>query len=134
MLVEINNLKEGIITCKKNSKGEYSIEIVSYDQLTSELNSRMTKLEEKELSNKININNLVTAKIPEKIDAFTKKHDRLVNFMAYEVMLDDINYNGIDYPENFEEIKKWILEQKGEVPAGFDKYIKQVKGEVSEND
>lgn len=54
--------------------------------------------------------------------------DRLINYMAFQLLNNEINNGEIDIPENYEFIKTWLNNQDDEIPDGLEKYIKQVKG------
>ena len=54
---------------------------------------------------------------------------RLINYMAFQLLNNDINNGEIDVPANYDFIKTWLEKQEDEIPDGFAKYIKMVKGE-----
>lgn len=53
---------------------------------------------------------------------------RLINYMAFQLLNNDINNGEIDIPENYEYIKTWLINQNEETPDVLKHYIKIVKG------
>lgn len=134
MLVEINNLKEGILICKKDANGKLVIEIVPFEELIKSTIHKIDNMGNVLLNTTAKVDKINEKNLPKIVDDYIAKHKRIINFMAFEVMLDDINYNGVDYPPNFKEIQEWIFKQTSEVPKNFQKYINKVKGDIEDND
>lgn len=131
MLVEVNDLSvEGIVV-----KTENGFKVVP---LTKLLKPQIDKINE----NASSIENLQSAlkeiqnsNIPKRVADLEKsfKEDKtkatLVRFMAFEILNDDINYNGKDYPSDYEQIKSWVFKPEGTAPESFSKYLKLAAGE-----
>lgn len=142
-LVEVSNSNNINIDKNKNylivkNKGAYTlIQINEIKEIKAIIDSFM------ELSNKVNfletqLKTLINKNLPKIVEEYTNKFDNdnvknnLVRYMAFELLNDDININGIDFPSNYEEIKKYVFENKGNelIPNGFEKYINKMYQEL----
>lgn len=135
MLVEINSqkIKDGVVVYNTENGFEtkpLSDVLVSVEESIKKLENRLTQAE----TTLETYNNL---HIVETIDNYTKKVDndkvkeRLCVYMAYELLNDSINYEGNEYPCDYEDCQKYIVEgMKGDMPKTLEGYVKIVKGET----
>ena len=101
--------------------GEIRAEIKTHKSEFEALQTQLTKLQDAEL-----IENFKALKSHVDNDELKSK---LVNYMAYQLLLNDINKGEIDEPANIEFIEKWINKQTADVPDVLQKYVKSIKGE-----
>lgn len=131
MIVEIinNEIENGVVVKTKNG-----FKLVSNKEFFKEHDDKV-----KELTNQLEDAEKKLAAIEEanlegKLEEYKKKNEILMvniaRFIAFEILNDDINYNGKDYPENYEEIKEYVFNPKGKkVPAGFENYLNKIEEE-----
>ena len=101
--------------------GEIRAEIKTHKSEFEALQTQLIKLQDAEL-----IENFKALKSHVDNDELKAK---LVNYMAYQLLLNDINKGEIDEPANIEFIERWINKQTADVPDVLRKYVKSIKGE-----
>lgn len=136
MLVEINETSAvGIVV--KDKKGFRVVPIEEYmkNQIDT-IKSNATKVESLESYRAEQEKSNVPGRLVKLEKAF--KEDKvkatLVRFMAFEILNDDINYNGKDYPADYEQVKEWVFKPNGDAPETLKPYIKTAMGEDDEEE
>jgi hypothetical protein len=128
MLVEINEtLKEGVVVAYiKNGKTHFKI--VPHEEYLGELKKSLKDLKtslEKPLTQ---VNTIVESQPVEKVKTFEDLIYRHTVLLAWEMLNDKINYEGLEYPLNYDKIREFVYNPIGEIPQGFEEYINLVKG------
>lgn len=133
MLVEINSqkLQDGVVVYSSEKGYEtkpLSEVMAKYEETLKNLNNRLTQAE-KTLDTYNNLHITDTIKdFKEKLDN-DKVKERLCVYMAFELLNDSINYEGNDYPSDYEECQNYILNNmEGEMPKTLSGYVNIVKG------
>ena len=101
--------------------GEMRAEIKTYKSEFEALQTQLKKLQDAELIEKFK-------ELKNHVDNDEIKA-KLVNYMAFQLLLNDINKGDIDVPENIEFVENWINKQTTETPDVLLKYVKMIKGE-----
>ena len=107
---------------------------ITKDELLGEIRKDMEihKKEFEVLQTQFNI--LQNAKLIENFKALKEHFDndeikaKLVNYMAFQLLQNDINKGEIDIPENIEFVENWLKQPTAEIPDVLQKYIKEIKG------
>lgn len=107
---------------------------ITKDELLGEIRKDMEihKKEFEVLQTQLNI--LQNAELIENFKALKEHFDndeikaKLVNYMAFQLLQNDINKGEIDIPENIEFVENWLKQPTAEIPDVLQKYIKEIKG------
>lgn len=107
---------------------------ITKDELLGEIHKDMEihKKEFEVLQTQLNI--LQNAELIENFKALKEHFDndeiksKLVNYMAFQLLQNDINKGEIDIPENIEFVENWLKQPTAEIPDVLQKYIKEIKG------
>lgn len=107
---------------------------ITKDELLGEIRKDMEihKKEFEVLQTQFNI--LQNAKLIENFKALKEHFDndeikeKLINYMAFQLLQNDINKGEIDIPENIEFVENWLKQPTAEIPDVLQKYIKELKG------
>ena len=107
---------------------------ITKDELLGEIRKDMEihKKEFEVLQTQLNI--LQNAELIENFKALKEHFDndeikaKLVNYMAFQSLQNDINKGEIDIPENIEFVENWLKQPTAEIPDVLQKYIKEIKG------
>lgn len=107
---------------------------ITKDELLGEIRKDMEihKKEFEVLQAQLNI--LQNAELIENFKALKEHFDndeikaKLVNYMAFQLLQNDINKGEIDIPENIEFVENWLKQPTAEIPDVLQKYIKEIKG------
>lgn len=107
---------------------------ITKDELLGEIRKDMEihKKEFEVLQTQLNI--LQNAELIENFKALKEHFDndeikaKLINYMAFQLLQNDINKGEIDIPENIEFVENWLKQPTAEIPDVLQKYIKEIKG------
>ena len=137
MIIQIDN---DILKIKDKSmvifdKTTNSFKLITLDEIMADVRHEI-EVHKKEFEVlQTQLNTLQKAELIENFKALKDAFDndvykeRLINYMAFQLLNNDINKGEIDVPQNYDFIKTWLEKQEDDIPDGFAKYIKLVKGE-----
>ena len=137
MIIQIDN---DILKIKDKSmvifdKTTNSFKLITLDEIMADVRHEI-EVHKKEFEVlQTQLNTLQKAELIENFKALKDAFDndvykeRLINYMAFQLLNNDINNGEIDVPQNYDFIKTWLEKQEDEIPDGFAKYIELVKGE-----
>ena len=137
MIIQIDN---DILKIKDKSmvifdKDTNSFKLITLDEIMADVRHEI-EVHKKEFEVlQTQLNTLQKAELIENFKALKDAFDndsykeRLINYMAFQLLNNDINNGEIDVPANYDFIKTWLEKQEDEIPDGFAKYIELVKGE-----
>lgn len=137
MIIQIDN---DILKIKDKSmvifdKDTNSFKLITLDEIMADVRHEI-EVHKKEFEVlQTQLNTLQKAELIENFKALKDAFDndvykeRLINYMAFQLLNNDINNGEIDVPQNYDFIKTWLEKQEDDIPDGFGKYIEMVKGE-----
>lgn len=137
MIIQIDN---DILKIKDKSmvifdKNTNSFKLITLDEIMADVRHEI-EVHKKEFEVlQTQLNTLQKAELIENFKALKNAFDndvykeRLINYMAFQLLNNDINNGEIDVPQNYDFIKDWLIKQEDDIPDGFAKYIELVKGE-----
>lgn len=136
----IVNIPNDILKLKHNSiiifdETTNSFKVIDKDEFLSDFKLQMDEHQKEFEVIKNQIEILQKADLIVKINEIESKIDNdkvksnLVNYMAFQLLLNAINNGDVEEPANFNFIQEWLLNPTEEIPDGFEIYIKKVKGE-----
>ena len=137
MIIQIDN---DILKIKDKSmvifdKNTNSFKLITLDEIMADVRHEI-EVHKKEFEVlQTQLNTLQKAELIENFKALKEAFDndvykeRLINYMAFQLLNNDINNGEIDVPQNYDFIKDWLIKQEDDIPDGFSKYIELVKGE-----
>ena len=134
MIIEINSLptQSGIIYFDKKKNECF---IVPFEEFSHELNKEVSSLKEQVEKNSTQLTTFIENDPIKVVDELKKEiqgdksKERLIFFTAYAMLNDSIkNDDTKDYPENFEDIRNWVYNPKGEMPKELKHYVDILKG------
>ena len=107
---------------------------ITTDEFLGEIRAEIKthKSEFEALQTQLNI--LQNAELIENFKALKEHFDndeikaKLINYMAFQLLQNDINKGEIDIPENIEFVENWLKQPTAEIPDVLQKYIKEIKG------